>query len=289
MLRGMEAAVVLGEQAVVDEARTFAVLDLGPTKTDPEGRGCKRSLVCACLPGALVICPVHALCKVLAERERLGLGPKHPLFPQADGRATTSRGVCAFFSKLLCGQVSEHSFRREGAQYYARRGVQECIIQFLGRWGGATVKRYIGEALDAQASHAARSAAAGPMKPTMPGALAGDVFRLPAELLEQLKGPSLAVEAETIVARAVEAARSMIEETQVAQEAKWARAADDRLGAVMRVGGGSEQKQVHRIAMGDGCVPPMLWTTWCGWRFGLSGHVRVKVDLISCKNCLRCV
>ena len=70
MLRGMEAAGMLGEQAVVDVERTVAVLDLGPTKTDPEGRGCKRSLVCACLLGASDICPVHALSRILSLRGR---------------------------------------------------------------------------------------------------------------------------------------------------------------------------------------------------------------------------
>ena len=239
------------------------------------------------MPGALEICPVHGLRRVLAEREQLGLGPKHPLFPRKDGRATTSRAVCASYRMLLHVMVTEHSFRREGAQFYARHGVQEGIIQFLGCWGGATVKRYIGEALDSQASCDALSAVSNPMRPTVPGTLADGTFRLSDELLKQLKGPSQAVDAEAIVERAVEAARRTIEEMQVAQEAKWAQAAEDRLGAVMRVGGTSEQEQVHRIVMGDGCVPPSLWTTWCGWRFGLSGHVRVKVGLISCKKCLR--
>ena len=284
MLRGMEAASVLGEQAVIDDACSEAVLDLGATKMDTAGRGCKRSLVCACQPGALAICPVHALSSVLAERKRLGLGPKHPLFPQADGRATTSRGVCETFRLLLSLKVSEHSFRREGAQYYARQGVQECLIQFLGRWGSPTVKRYIGEALDSQASTAARRAAAHGRRPTMPVALGDNAFLSSGQLLDQL-GSTSAGNAAAIVQQAVAEARRVIEETQVAQEARWARAAEDRLGAV--VSRSTAGRQVHRIALGDGCVPPSLWATWCGWRFGSIEHVRVKIDLVNCKKCLR--
>ena len=294
MLRGMEAAAVLGEQAVIDEERTVAILDLGPTKTDPEGRGCRRSLLCACKgtcgtggpEGA--ICPVQALSSVLSERRRLGLSPKHPLFPQADGRATSARQVCADFSQLLATGVSEHSFRREGAQYYARNSVQEGLIQFLGRWGGATVKRYIGEALDGQASTAARDAAhpAGYTHPTRPRGLTDAALHTPLALMDQLGQGTLAGNADNIVKRAVEATRQIIDERDGAAEARWARAAADRLGGVRRVGVGLERPRVHRIAMGDGCVPTRLWATSCGWRFGQVSHVRVCVGAITCKRCL---
>eukprot|EP00973_Karenia_brevis_P051292 7124769-Karenia_brevis.AAC.1 len=57
--------------------------------------------------------------------------------------------------------MTEHSLRRMGAQYYARRGVANSYIEFLGRWGGPTVLRYIGEALNDHASEASIMAASG--------------------------------------------------------------------------------------------------------------------------------
>ena len=50
--------------------------------------------------------------------------------------------------KIVTGDasVSEHSMRRSGAQWFARKGVLLFVIQFLGRWGGITVARYVGNA-----------------------------------------------------------------------------------------------------------------------------------------------
>ena len=56
--------------------------------------------------------------------------------------------------------LSEHSLRRMGAQFYARRGVPLPVIQFIGRWGSATVERYVAEALAGRAEWAPILAAA---------------------------------------------------------------------------------------------------------------------------------
>ena len=47
-----KAAALLGEQAELDEEGRMATLDLGATKTDPTGRGCRRTLVCSCAEAA---------------------------------------------------------------------------------------------------------------------------------------------------------------------------------------------------------------------------------------------
>ena len=41
-----------------------------------------------------------------------------------------------------------------GAQYYARRGVPLAVIQHIGRWGSATVLKYVEQALEGRASWA---------------------------------------------------------------------------------------------------------------------------------------
>ena len=51
--------------------------------------------------------------------------------------------------------------RRMGAQYYARRGVPLAVIQHIGRWGSATVLKYVDQALEGRASWAPVVAAEG--------------------------------------------------------------------------------------------------------------------------------
>ena len=41
------------------------------------------------------------------------------------------------------GDATEHSLRRAGAQDYAWRRVPLWMIQFIGRWGGQTVMKYL--------------------------------------------------------------------------------------------------------------------------------------------------
>ena len=293
MLRGMEAAAILGDQVYIDPKLTTAAIDLGPTKTDISGRGCRRTLICACqekVPtiGFVDVCPVHALARICVERERLGLSGKHPLFPQANGRASTVGGLCRTVSNILKGRITEHSFRRAGAQYYARRGVPVPVIQFLGRWGSETIFRYIGEALDATARSAARVAAACALSPSCPPALQdnmGPVVEIARELNDEMVGMKTA---EDIVARAVAAAQMAIDESCKDLEIRLVAAAEVKLGAVRPVGKMSSRSHTHRIALGDSCFPTGVWTTACGWRFGSTQHVRVDVSEINCASCIRC-
>ena len=288
MLRGIEAASLLGEQVMVDAKLTTAVLDLGPTKEDVEGRGCRRTLVCACgeggSSGVPVLCPVHAMDRILRKRAEMGLTGKHPLFPTKKGGASSAKGVCRTFSALLRVRVTEHSFRRAGAQYYARRGVVIGIIQFLGRWGSETVYRYVGEALDSIARGAAKTAA-GVLGPSCTPELSSRLEPAKIILNELGEGGSVADHAEEIVRRAVEAAQVAISKSCLALEFKLSAAAEIELGAVKPVGRAAARSHTHRIALGDARFPTELWTTACGWRFGSVDHVRVNVSEITCGSC----
>jgi hypothetical protein len=293
MLRGSEAAALLGEQVAIDKGVTTAVLNLGPTKEDITGRGCKRTLVCACSGAASsqrahAICPVHAIAKVMEERERLGLSAKHPLFPQEEGRASTAAGVYKQLSALLKTKVTEHSFRRAGAQYYARRGVSIGIIQFIGRWGSETVYRYIDEALDHTARLAARQAAQSDLLPICPTAVEDRIepaLKIISELSDKSAETGDAVE---IVARAVKAACVAVDAGCSALELKLMTKMAAVTGAVRGVGRAASRAQTHRIALGDACYPTELWTTACGWRFGSAPHIRVDISEITCASCKRC-
>jgi len=291
LLRGLEAASLLGEQAFVDESESLATIDLGPTKTDPEGRGCKRTLFCACDkargPVAIaVICPVHSLLAVIGARRSLGLSCKHPLFPQANGRATSADGVRRAFAALLKVNVGEHSFRREGAQFYARRGVELPIIQFLGRWGSDTVKRYVGEALGAQASHAAQVATRSVVRPAGLTDSSFDDVAAALKRLDALEGQREESASQEALQLAVSSAAAVVGGRLDSLEEFVANFTSECLSGVQRNALNTEV-QVHRVLLGDCSLPPALWVSACGWKFGLTDHKRVDAVLVSCKKCLR--
>ena len=232
---------------------------------------------------------MHSLARVMDARSKLNLTGKHPLFPQACGQASTALGVYKTFSELLKVRITEHSFRRAGAQYYARRGVAVNIIQFVGRWGSATVYRYIDEALDASARHAAKIAASAAPLQMCPSAVSSRMDRA-AAILSELDNAKLGPEsANEIVERAVMAAQAAVAEGCHELELKLTVDADARIGAVKPVGRHSARAQVHMIALGDACYTSDLWTTACGWKFGGSHHVRVSTKEITCASCKKYV
>jgi len=169
MMRGLEAASVLGEQVEIGSDGTVATIDLGPTKMNPSGRGCPRALRCSCggveatsVFGDTGTCPVCALVRILEARKWCGLGEKHCLLCDIKGRAVSSKKTIESL-KAVTGDAgcSEHSLRKSGAQFYARKGVPLFIIQFLGRWGSLVVAQYVGNAFLELASKASLGEASG--------------------------------------------------------------------------------------------------------------------------------
>ena len=165
---GAEVAALLIEQVVVEEGVTQAELWLGPYKTNTKAERTVRTLRCSCRAGpggawseiGAGACPVHAAHRILQRRASEGWTSKHPLFPGTRGQATTPAEARAKIRRA-CGEqaLSEHSLRRMGAQFYARRGLQLSVIQYIGRWGSAAVERYVADALAGRAAWAPLAAA----------------------------------------------------------------------------------------------------------------------------------
>ena len=79
MLRGAEAAALLGDQISLREDISQATVTLGAYKTNPSGRECSRTLRCSCSRRATrgeeegadlgtSACPVHALDRIVWRR-----------------------------------------------------------------------------------------------------------------------------------------------------------------------------------------------------------------------------
>ena len=114
----------------------------GAHKTNTEGNWCERTLRCTCRKAGngreielgRLICPVHAASRILRRRRAENAADKAPLLANFHGKALSHEQARERIRRAG-GEptLTEHSLRRIGAQFYARRGVALAVIQFLGR------------------------------------------------------------------------------------------------------------------------------------------------------------
>ena len=284
LMRGAELAAILVEQARTGPGARIATIELGAHKTNTAGAICERALRCTCGQGAVqagggsvalgtAICPTHALWRVLQRRACRdpadGTAGKRPLFPGRAGRARSDADLReAIRAATATTGTSEHTLRRTGAQFYARRGVQLAVIQHLGRWGSQTIERYVGEALSGRSSWA-------------PLAAAGDLDAGRMVAGCGLPGPahtslaSLTGLVASLVARDVDrAVRAHAAPVQVAApsggtgDTNFVVSRRSGVGHLVRAaGGGSGQ-----------CA--------CGWQFGPDAAVACTAEDVTCQRCI---
>ena len=291
LLRGLELADLLREQASVHTGRRTASLDLAATKGDPQGRGCVRELPCLCPTAVPGPCPYCVLRKALELGSALGLDGKDPLFPDAKGRAPTRRRVIKAMNEYLRSRrLSEHSMRRAGAQMLARRGVPPWIIQFLGRWAGTTLMIYIQEALRQQMTAGLGGAVTGC---TEAGALTWDTLRTEIRAIVQAALPSAPAAGDAAEAdgpsTSERAESAAIEVAGLLEQKDAAPEGTPDLMPRMKVRGVRGRREIgytHDVIVMDATVPRELWLTRCGWAFGNSEHAAYFEREATCPKCL---
>ena len=127
-------------------APTAIQVRIKASKTDPFRQGVTIHIGVA--PGPL--CPVTAVLSYMVAR---GSSPG-PLFSFEDGRhLTRERFATAVRSALssagyTAGDYAGHSFRIGAATTASERGIQDSLIQTLGRWKSSAYTRYIRTAPD---------------------------------------------------------------------------------------------------------------------------------------------
>ena len=163
MLRGAEAlALTCGQCSVGLGQGSKAELRLGATKMDIQGTGRRRCFSCICGEsgrGRNELCPACALARLLRRGTDQDPPTERRLLVDPAGQHVTHAGLRKTWKLMLqaaeklddsgdpCeADVTEHTPRRAGAQFHARRGLALWQIQYLGRWGGNTVEVYVGEA-----------------------------------------------------------------------------------------------------------------------------------------------
>ena len=290
LLRGGELAALLGEQATVDEAARTATLSLSATKTDPAGTGCDRMLTCSCEHHAGP-CGYHSLRDTLRHRKARGWGGKDPLFPTARGAAPSSQSVTRSLRTVLkLPGATEHTLRRMGAQLLARRGLHLYLIQFLGRWAGATIARYVDEELRHQlAMRAAYSASSGgggggPQPSLGVGAPFASWNALKQEVLRLVRAalPPSKKDGDGVDGRA---AGSAIADGFALPVVAASGGPVLPFRAVRPVKDGKESGDRHEVIACDPCLPREVWVTRCGWRFAGSPHAISGEGQVTCERC----
>lgn len=279
LLRGAETAALTVKQAVVCEQSQEATLCLGATKTDFRGDGCRRTLGCICNKETERnvlhrICPYHLLAAHVGQMTGRAALPDQPLFPDVNGEAISRAGWRRAFMAATSLKVSEHSPRRSGAKWLAMCGLSEDKIQFLGRWGSETVRRYIAEARANLTASWSRELS-----------------------LPKWFGTGLQTQSRKV--RCMTRARLKVRLSKFAQSVRRRTEAQVRLAIkelelkpaptivtyelVRRRGG----KTLHAVDNGHPSVPVDAWRTICGWEFGLAQHCRAAGPAAEA-TCMRC-
>ena len=283
MLRGAELAGLLVEQATLSKDGLSAALMLGAHKTNVEASWCERSLIGSCKQGDLGsrLCPVHALGRLLHRRGAGGTVAKQPLIPGRSGQALTHEEARTLIRKACKEKtLSEHSLRRMGAQFYARRGIGLQVIQYLGRWGSAAVEKYVAEAVAGKASWAPLIAATELDVEAVVGGHSSGVelpsFGTLAGMISKL------VKAEVSKATTIDK-----DQIRTIADTGIGVATAERNGLT---GDGQYIRSIkgvgHVIRFGGPRLPPEQWETACGWFFGFRAHAPCTEDEVTCKKCL---
>ena len=173
LLREVELSTLSlsSEEVKLDEGMGVVTLKLSVSKSDPQAKGCSRSLACCCAKHGSHLCPFHVTRKLVAiQCHRTQRSQTHelawqtPLIGRVDDPysfVAKDAVVAALREDMSVLQVlgylpedfniegiSGHSFRRSGAQQLALEGVPLDLIQHLARHSSQAILAYVDDALE---------------------------------------------------------------------------------------------------------------------------------------------
>ena len=176
-------------------------------------------------------------------------------------------------------QITGHTARRSGAQFLARRGLAVWAIQYVGRWGGDSVKLYVAQAFADRRATLAVDAARGRTEQT----------DYDTELWELVEAWRESGAPPTAAAAPPGIAIPLADPGEVAAVA---------VNEVATQTDGSATRSVTNLGTGLSHIlapdwaetlPPHQWQAWCGWAFaGRAFRLgRSEPAHPICKWCLR--
>ena len=173
LLRETElSTLTLSEEEVkLDQVKQNVTLRLSVSKSDPQAKGCSRTLSCCCGKENGGTCPFHAAERLVkGQIHRTGrcqgdpLAWETPLIGQVDNPfefVSKEAVVTALREDLSMLQsfellpanfdvssISGHTFRRSGAQQLALEGIPLDLIKFLARHSSQAIAAYVEDAVE---------------------------------------------------------------------------------------------------------------------------------------------
>ena len=266
------------EEVKLDHVKQNVTLRLSVSKSDPQAKGCSRTLSCCCSKENGGICPFHAAKHLLKEQiHRTGrcqgdpLAWETPLIGRVDnpfefvGKEAVVAALREDLSMLQSSEyiptnfdvslVSGHTFRRSGAQQLALEGVPLDLIQFLARHSGQAIAAYVEDAVE--------------RCPTAASKLM-EHLSLQEQIAKLVEKVSTVEELQNRTAAAL-ATMASSDSSPSFNEAKARTLVESYLrpGVVLNVG----TLKIHSTAGNSFLQSPTDWTTSCGWNWVRAGRL----------------
>ena len=291
LLREVEVSLLRVGQVELLKSDTVAVLDLAITKSDPEGRGFRRSHSCVCSAAARCgfSCPTCVVAAQVRLRLSEGAGAEGLLFPNVAGEAASKLSVVKSMRALLTrdgpGEIDGHSMRRTGAQLLTAAGVEPWLVEWFGRWGSAAIRAYIEDAR----SKSTQTVLLAEVVCGGPGRAAPSLFLKNVPAVHAPVTPHAVPEVFAAwPPEALTLARASLKDELTAFVVQQLRDEQAKPVFILRLVSG----KVHLCAEGLMRAAPARWAALCGWRFGLlpplaatRSHNRDDCPGSLCKKC----
>ena len=280
LLREVELSTLsLSSQEVkLDGDQGTVTLRLSVSKSDPQAKGCSRSLACCCDKHGSHLCPFHVTKELVVIQtrrtqrdQRHALAWQTPLIGRVDDPysfVTKEAVVAALRDDMSLLQamgelpedfnaesISGHSFRRSGAQQLALEGVPLDLIQHLARHSSQAILAYVEDAMEKC------PAAAGKLLEhfSLQEQIAGLVTKVKdIESLQQKAAETLAKHSRNFNAAGLDEKR-----VRVLIESFL------RPGLVLNIC----TLKYHSCIGNQHLISPVDWTTHCGWSWVREGRL----------------
>ena len=273
LTREIELSATLRRHIRIDETRQTVSWTLPATKTCTQGELTERTHKCMCKSLPKQLCPYHCMIDTLElTRESFERTDDGPLFFEGYQHMSKIYTIEAIRRVLQKAQIPTqrqgaegvverfhgHCLRISGSQALIRMGFNTTLVMLLGRWGSQAILRYIQDSplqelidVDAESEAQQRGEPAASMEP--------EIKKL------RLEHRTVKDQVMSLHDRCDQLAREVAELNTTPPYV---------------VG-----KKAHRPDAREKDFNPLLWTTRCGWKYGISKFTRSKAAHDLCRKC----
>ena len=152
LLMEIELAALTVSRVDINKEKKTATIDLPTSKTEPKGKGAKRTWGCTCQGKVDEPCPYCALETVVEWHYLKKKGLDTYLFCDISGNACKNNKMIESLNASAAKaegptNLTGHSFRVTGARFLAAMNLSILMIQLLGRWDSGVILKYITDSL----------------------------------------------------------------------------------------------------------------------------------------------